>query len=261
MFLSQVLRALAQAWLVVLIGVLVTAGAVYAALQTVAPTHVSSSRLLFLLPPDATGRETPTNPFLNLTGGLTATAIIVAEIGNSGPTAQELKDSGFEAEYSVSLTPGAAAPILVIVAEDEDPAMVSLTIAEVQARLTTLLADIQSDADAPSQQTISATLLDGPTVPEVRRGDQLRAAGGALALGGVCTLVAAFVFQRVRSRGRGAGPDGGASADGAPAAAHTHDSALAAGSITSDELSRRLRAGGGVRRARRVVAGPGRSAE
>src|SRR3954471_4306565 len=115
------LRVLARRWYVVVAGIFAMVLTAVAVIVWVPTQYQSSGQLLLLLPPTASGKSTPTNPYLNLADGLTTTASLVSSQVSSKETHRQVVSRGYTGEYSVSVLPDAG-PLIVVTATDSDPA-------------------------------------------------------------------------------------------------------------------------------------------
>lgn len=199
------LKVLLRQWRVLLIGMVVVGAAAAGALVAVPTNYQATGQLVLLLPPQSTGAATPTNPYLNLEPGLTVTASLIASTLSTKDAHRTLDAAGFESDYSIGLNPGAG-PILEISAEDDDPVMAVRTRDEVIKRLQDELARIQLAVSAPQRQLINARTNSVPNVAEALPGSKIRALAAIGGVGGVLTLLIAFIRDRGRTRKVGEPP-------------------------------------------------------
>lgn len=191
-------RVLLRRWRVLLVGAIAVCAMAGAAILAVPTNYQATGQLVLLLPPQATGTATPTNPYLNLAPGLTITASLIASTVSSKDVARTLEAGGFESDYSIGLDPGAG-PVLVISTEDTDPVMAVRTRDEVISRLQDELARIQVAVGAPQRQLISARTNGVADIAEPLPGSKIRALAVIGAVGVVITLLVAFLRDRRRS--------------------------------------------------------------
>lgn len=195
MSLGDVLRLLARRWLVVLLGLVATGGGCYQVLERVGPDYQASSQMLFVLPPESTGAETPSNPLLNLPEGLATTASLVAGNLSTKDTERALAREGATADYAVALVPGAG-PLLVITAKDKDPEIALATRDALMELVDAELNVLQTEQDAPQGQLISTTTAGVSSRAEVLPGSRMRALVAAAAAGVLATLLLAALTDR-----------------------------------------------------------------
>jgi hypothetical protein len=179
------------------VGLTATAG-IYI-LQHVGSTFQASGQMVLLLPPDASGVETPTNPYLNLPSDLDTVAAVLASKVSTEDAEQELAAEGADAEYDVAVNPGVG-PLLVITAKDKDPAAALATRDAVMRRVEAELADMQDEIDVPVRQVISTRSSSVTVRAEVLPGSRLRALAGTTSAGLLLTLVLAFGLDRLLQR-------------------------------------------------------------
>lgn len=191
------LRVLGRRWYFVLIGLILMAGASGIAIKVVPTMYEASGNLLLLLPADATGKLTPTNPYLNLEPGLTSTASLIAGTISTKDTRRAMKQAGFGSKYSVALNPGAG-PLLVISAEDTNPTAAIRTRDELVRRLDAELKRIQDDENVVPRQFIHSRPNSVSQQAQALPGSKIRALAGITGLGVTLTLLFTFLFDRFR---------------------------------------------------------------
>jgi capsular polysaccharide biosynthesis protein len=189
------LRVLARQWRVLVVGIVIVLAASVGAIVAVPTNYQATGQLVMLLPPQATGTSSPTNPYLNLEPGLTVAASLVANTLSNKASARSLEAAGFTSDYAVGLSPDAG-PVLQISAEDTDGAMAVRTRDEVMRRLQEELTRIQLAENAPPRQIIHARANSAPNVAEALPGSKIRALAAIGALGMVLTLMVAFIRER-----------------------------------------------------------------
>jgi uncharacterized protein involved in exopolysaccharide biosynthesis len=94
-YFTEALAVLVRRWYVVLICGIAVTGGLFLAVKQVPTQYQASGEVLLLLPPAATGKGTPSNPYLNLQPGLTTMATITASELNSKPVHREFVKAGF----------------------------------------------------------------------------------------------------------------------------------------------------------------------
>ncbi|KQW48834.1 hypothetical protein ASC77_08890 [Nocardioides sp. Root1257] len=221
MYFIDALKVLLRRWYVVVIGMAVVGGLCVMTIKTVPTQYQASGQMIMLLPPDATGVETPSNPYLNLQPGLTTTAGLITGTVMSKDSARALAKEGFKSEYAVGLVPDNG-PLLLVTTTDTDPAAAVATRDAVMHMLDVELAKIQRNAAVPGRQLITASPSNVGTRAEVLPGSKMRALVAVFALGVVITVVLAFVVDRLaaaRRRRRRQRANGGGPLDDAPGVA------------------------------------------
>jgi hypothetical protein len=191
------LRVLARRWYLVLAGLFLIAAASGAAIHLVPTNYQASGSLLLLLPAEATGKSTPTNPYLNLEPGLTSTASLIAGTVSTKDTRRELAKDGYKSKYSVALNPGTG-PLLVISVEDTNPAAAIATRDAVVQRLDAELKTMQVEVDVPNRQFIHSRPSSVGKAAEALPGSKIRALAAVVGVGATLTLIFTFTFDRFR---------------------------------------------------------------
>jgi hypothetical protein len=189
------LKVLLRRWYAVLVGLVLIGAACGVAITRVQTGYEATGQYLLLLPADASGTKTPTNPFLNLQSGLVVTGSLIAGTLTTKESQRSLATAGFTSKYAIGLNPGGG-PILSITTDDTDPSMAVATRDEVIRRLDAELLRIQVAVDVPRTQLIHATESGVSPTAEVVPGRKIKAlaviAGGGLVL----TLVVTFSLDR-----------------------------------------------------------------
>lgn len=217
MHLQDALGAIVRRWYVVLVALGAIAAVAYLGVRDVPTQYQSTGQLLVLLPPQSTGPQTPTNPYLNAPGGLTTAASVIATEASTLDTQRELMAAGHRATYTVSVFPGAG-PLVVITAKGSDPQDVVDTRDAVMTVVTSELQRIQVENDAPDNQLMYTQASSVDRGAEVLHGSKKRALIGTVGAGGLSTLLLVAVLERLRttrsSRRQGAADVGSADRDG-----------------------------------------------
>lgn len=199
MYFVDVLKVLARQWVVLAVGALVLAAGAVGVLRAVPTAHQATGQLILLLPAEASGLATPTNPYLNLPDEMTTTASILAGSMMTKDTERDLASQGFTSEYDVTVVPGAG-PIILITAKDTDPSAGLETRDELISRLEAELAKIQEAVDVPERQLIRATPSSVGQVAEALPGNKIRALAVLVGVVGTLTCLVAFLRDRRRER-------------------------------------------------------------
>lgn len=209
MTLLESLRVIAKRWYLVLAGVLALVGASLAIFILVPTNYQASAQVLFVLPSEATGTETPTNPFLNQPQALTTTAALTASVVASDDVRDEFEAAGFSEDYSVAVAPGSG-PLLLVTVEDTNGSRAVRTVTELIARVDRELESSQQEVSAPPSQFITTRKIVASQTPQVLAGSKIRAIAAAAAVIVVITVLATFGLERApsgRHRRDGEGPN------------------------------------------------------
>jgi hypothetical protein len=246
----DVIKVLLRRWYVVLVGMVGVAGALFYAFTSVPTQYQATGQVLVLLPPEATGPENPTNPYMNLSPGLVTTATIIAEQLNNNTNHASVEEAGFTSEYALGVVPDTG-PLLVITVKDTDPAEAEATLAEVVDRVGVQLKRMQENLDIPENQLMYTRRNDTNAGAEALPGSKIRAAGVLGGGGVVLTIIAAFVVDGfVRRRAARQEDEADEAADDAPSEEPATVPALTGTSRTGTSDK------GGRTRRRRPAAGP-----
>ena len=196
MVVGDVVRALARRWLVFGLGLVATGCLGGWVLGHVGTDYQASGQMVFLLPPESTGAQTPTNPYVNLPGNLSTVAALAATHVMTHDAEAELAQEGFTAEYDVALSPGTG-PLLVITTKDKDPAEALATRDAVIDRITRNVVELQQGLDFPERQVIWTQRSNASNTAEVLPGSRLRALAGTVGSAFLVLLVVTFALDRV----------------------------------------------------------------
>jgi capsular polysaccharide biosynthesis protein len=197
MYFMDAIRVLIRRWYVVVAGLLVMCVAAGAAILLVPTNYQASGEMLFLLPAAASGKTTPTNPYLNVQPGLTLAATLVAGTLSTKDTARDMVAHGYRAKYSVSVVPGTG-PLIGITTEDTDPAAALATRNELTRRIEAELLRLQNNESVPLQQVMVARPYSVTSQAEVLSGSKIRVLAVIAALGIILTTIIAFGVDRSR---------------------------------------------------------------
>lgn len=197
MYFTDVLQALKRRWRVLVVGAVLIAIAAGGAIKFVPTQYEASGQMLLLLPADATGVTTPTNPYINLQSGLVTTASLIASNVSTKDTQRAMKAAGYTSEYAVALSPEGG-PLLLITADDTDPKRATATRNEVIKRLTAEIARIQTTENVPPQQLIHPRTFSVTKSGEALPGSKIRALAVIGAGGIILTLIIALAIDRFR---------------------------------------------------------------
>lgn len=198
MELTAVARSLLRRWYVVLIGVLATAGLVYAAHDRVPPTYDAAATVL-LLPPEASLEGG--NPLLAL-GGLEQPAdLVVAYLAGEVPRS-EFGQRHPTSEYEIVVDPLSRGPLIMVTVHDPSSAEAILALQTMLDAVPAALDTLQDDVDAPERSRLTSMPLIVDSEPTEVNKDTLRAMIAALAVGLVLTLVSAVAVDSLIDRRR-----------------------------------------------------------
>jgi uncharacterized protein involved in exopolysaccharide biosynthesis len=192
------LGVLRRRWLVLLIGLALTAAAVAALFSVVKPIYSAESDHLLLVKHqsvEVNGKKVPLNPYLNFQDGLTATAETMIEWLNSDQASREVETAGGSGILEASGFEGSAPLILLQVTGKTQDA--TLATSRLYAEeLNTHLAAIQAEADAPKNQFITASDVQVPEQAQADQSSRIRAVFAVGLLGLLLTIFAAFTVER-----------------------------------------------------------------
>ena len=211
--LSEILRVLGRRWYIVVLGLCCTAGGVVGSLQSIPPDYSVTSELL-LLPPNSVV-PAGSNPYLVL-GGLESIGSVASKTMTDDRAVRLLKSRFGELDYSIGLDPTAAAPMLLIHVESNDPQRSVDAERFLRERLPTVFDQLQDAAAVPDKSRITSTVIIEPDRPKILRKAQIRLAVAATALGLMATvMLAALIDARAgrRRRGRNAAASDAAKAE------------------------------------------------
>lgn len=200
MDIAAILRTLLRRWLVVLIGVVLSAGATYQVFRMVPLSYQVTSQAIVLLPRTAASMEYETNPFLYLPTGLSVLTRVVTASSDTARFRAEMQRDGFQAQYEVDSEP--REPIVRFSVEGQDPVMVGNTHRELLRRFEAELARLQAREGTPERQLAIVRFLAADAQPIAVSGDRFRAAAMTAAVGLGLTLLIAFLIERRAARGR-----------------------------------------------------------
>lgn len=191
-------RLLLRQWVILFLGIILTAGVAAYVYSQSPRSYQTNAQLLLLLPPGASGAELPNSPYLYLPNGLNILAAHVAIAPSTQLFRSSMTEAGFAANYTVGVEPGD--PIVNISVVATDPDSVIDTRDALIARLSKELDRVQDEEKVPARQRAHFRTAGVDETAQAMGGGRLQAAGGAAAAGGLFTLLVAFLVDR-RSRG------------------------------------------------------------
>lgn len=211
MDLLSLLRLLTRHWRVTAPAAVLTLVGVVAAVQLASPTYQATGSVVLLSPPEAPGvqpgatapPEVGQNPYVRY-GDLAVVADILARVMDSDSRRAELEAQDVTA-YAVVANRDVRGPVIEVTGDGPSAASAITSTEAVLADLDGVLSDLQEAEGADPGYFISAAPLEPPSAATAMYGSTVRAAIGALAFGGLCTLGLAVVAEAVVRR-RGPGP-------------------------------------------------------
>lgn len=195
------LRALLRSWLVVVIGMLCTGGAAAYIITQVPTEYQAAAQYVLVQPPGSTGTKSPTNPYLNISGGQGFVATLIASDMKTKSQQRSMVDEGFRSDYSLEQGVSGG-PLLDVVVVGTDPADVIETRDELLRRFDERLSSLQDFSGIPSNQLIDSFTNAVDPVAEVVPGAKKKALILVAPVGAITTLVLAFVIDGWRRRAR-----------------------------------------------------------
>ncbi|WP_158647892.1 hypothetical protein [Nocardioides houyundeii] len=234
------LRVLGRRWIVVCLGLLLTAGAGFYAITVVATEYQARAQYVLLLPSSSTGSNNPTNPYTNLNTGLIFAASLIASDLSTKTVARELVEEDFKSEFSIALgTSGGPALDVIVKGTDRDDVLETRD--ELLRRFDDELGSLQRIPGIPQSQLIFSRTNAVDPVAEAVPGAKRKALMLIAAIGLVLTLIAAFTIDGLsRRRSRRTGETGetgetGPSLAGATPPARERTDQVPAGRSAPDE--------------------------
>ena len=203
---ADFLAAIRRQWLLVLIGLLASAGLTGAAYLMSKSTYEATATIL-LLPPSASVVESG-NPYLQL-GGLGQAVDLLGVAMSDQNTTRELRAVSSDVSFSLKADPNSTSPLLVIDVNDSSPEG-ALTIRDLLvSRVPARLDDMQKSLSVAPTHRITSTLVTSDTEAKVVGHNRLRAAVVVFSAGVALTLGLA-AWRDSRPSGRTAKSSGAA---------------------------------------------------
>lgn len=196
---TAVAAALLRRWYVVLVGIALTTGLVYAVHIVVPPTYVATGSVL-LLPPGASVPD-GSNALLQL-GGLEQPASLVVAYLAGDEARKQLGIQYPNSTYDVIVDPLSRGPLVQFTVEDPAPDQVMGALNAVLAALPDALSRLQDEVDAPAVARITSMPLSVDTEPTTKMSSALRAVIAAAGVGLGLTLVGAVAIDSLAVRRR-----------------------------------------------------------
>jgi capsular polysaccharide biosynthesis protein len=191
------LKLLWRRRVIVLLGILLTALAGAAVLVQVQTVYQASAQYLLLLPAEAAGKKNPQNPLVDQPAGLIIAASLIAAEVNTTDSVSSMEDNGFNSDFSLALSPDSGA-LLGVQVTDTDPSAAVEHRDELLKRLDARLSQVQRREirGIPENQVITSLVVAANAEAEAVPGAKIKALVIVVALGGVLTVLAAFVLDR-----------------------------------------------------------------
>lgn len=181
---------LRRPWSLLAVGVLLTCVAVVAVGSQAPTRYQSMTRLMLLLPPNAS--RLPSNPFLNQPNGLVVLASVVEQSAHDDGTLSMIAAEGLRVSFETGGEP--SSPTITISVQGPDPDEVVQARDVIVAGMRRELRLLQAEVDAPSRQQAHVLAMMEESRPYRIGGDRLRGMLGLIAAG---VLVSALLAARV----------------------------------------------------------------
>lgn len=195
----DVMRALGRRWYIVLLGLLLTAGLVFAAFRASPPEYHARGLVLLLPSESAVGKGG--NPFLLLSGLEQPAGILVAYF-SSAPAQSEVKAISPTAEYIVGIEDSTRGPVIAVDVTAKTPQETLGTLNHIVNQMPTELARLQQQVDAPENARIGSMSLSVDQKAQSDRAATLRTMIAALVIGLVVTALAGYALDSFLLRRR-----------------------------------------------------------
>jgi uncharacterized protein involved in exopolysaccharide biosynthesis len=216
MLATTLLSASLRRWYVIVVGVLLTAGATYLVYEASEPTYEISGTAV-LLPGSSTVPEGG-NGFLYLGGLNPALEVLMRSVNSDATSGEILGDEPGVAGYTIERDADASGPILLVTATSDSQKGARTILRAVLDTLPVRLADLQNDVAVPDAARMSVLDLAVDQQPSALTNDRTRAVLGIAVGGFVATflltalvdgLVLSIARRRRLRRGRAADTTGG----------------------------------------------------
>ncbi|MHB1289797.1 hypothetical protein [Georgenia sp.] len=153
---SDLLAVIRRRWLVVVLGVVLTALLGFGATRLV-PIEFEAKSSILVIPPTSTP-NTGGNPYLAL-GGLQVVADVLARAMSDPSTVEEVTPPGGAAEFVVEPDASTSGPMLVVTTTDISPEGAVELLARVVELAPEKLSVLQSSVDAPPQTQLEIAVI------------------------------------------------------------------------------------------------------
>jgi uncharacterized protein involved in exopolysaccharide biosynthesis len=204
---GDLLGVLRRRWLLVIVGILLTAGLSGGAYVTFKPTYEVTATVLMLPPAPQTPGTGSTNPYLQLSGLQQVVDLVGVSLTDQAKTL-ELEAISKDVEFTVKADTRTDSPLLVIDVKDSSPETAVAIRDNLVASVPVRLAEMQQALAVSQRDQVTSTVLTLDAQPEEIGKNRVRAAVVAGGLGLALALVAATVWDahRIRHPRRQASP-------------------------------------------------------
>ncbi|MFF7986257.1 chain length determinant protein [Streptomyces sp. NPDC007901] len=208
MDLAEIVRVMRRRWYVLLPGLLLAAGLVFAVTVLVPVTYQSQSTVVLLNSQKAT-QAYDGNPFLSTQTSLTGMADSLARNLNSDDSLRDLKARGAKGTFAAKLADNAQGPLmwLTVTGTDKDSVLSSDKILTAYAKER--LDQFQKEQSVAPKAMIRMTTIVPPQNPVAQTKTRLEYMVMAGGLGLVLTLAAAFYVEARKRSSRTPAPEAG----------------------------------------------------
>lgn len=193
----DVLRTFVRRWYIILVGLLLTGGLVYGALQASPPEY--HARGLVLLLPSEVSVGKGGNPFLGLSGLEAPAGVLVASL-SSAPERERVETRAPTVEYTIGIDSSTRGPVIAVDILSASREETMDTLAYLIDRIPAELTRLQQQVDVPENAMINSMQLTVDKRPAVNRGGTIRAVIAALVVGLVGTGSGAYAFEALMQR-------------------------------------------------------------
>jgi hypothetical protein len=188
------IKVLVRRWYIVVIGLVITLGAVLAVNTLISPSYTASGSAVLSVPPNLPEKAASSNPYLAY-GNLAVAAKVVASAMNQPSVVREMKAKGATGTFVVDLDPERSSPIIIVSSQAETSADAIRTVEVVIQGVQQLLADRQKGLGAPQNTWLTAASVVTPEEANKAVGSRLRAMSAVGVLGLLGTLTLAFAIE------------------------------------------------------------------
>lgn len=204
---GDLLGVLRRRWLLVMVGILLTAGLSGGAYVTFKPTYEVTATVLMLPPAPQTPVTGSTNPYLQLSGLQQVVDLVGVSLTDQAKTL-ELEAISKDVEFTVKADTRTDSPLLVIDVKDSSPETAVAIRDNLVASVPVRLAEMQQALAVSQRDQVTSTVLTLDAQPKEIGKNRVRAAVVAGGLGLALALAAATVWDahRIRHPRRQASP-------------------------------------------------------
>jgi hypothetical protein len=202
MTLSSTVRTLLRRWYITVPGLMLSL-AVASITFSLIPPHYTSSGIAVLVQPKRPESLETANPLLAFNESVDTSALMLAEALNTPAVGYDLGLTAGTDAFTVKnvgsadVGGGIAQPFLYVTAQSSTPEKTADIVLDIMDMARRELADRQAALHVTRQNEISLESVVDVTTPKLARGMSLAAAGAALALGIVVTIIVAYVLDGV----------------------------------------------------------------